>query len=571
MSARKQVVEILNQIADLLEIKGVEYKPRAYRRAAREIDSLTEDLTDIHKEDRLEDIPSVGENIAEKVAEILETGKLEYHQDLKREIPIDPDLLKVRNLGPKKAKKLWEELDVTSLSGLEEALNSGRIRELKGFGPKSEENILKGLQIVKESQGKSHLSEVLPEARRIKEELVDSSLFDKVAFAGSLRRRKYAVGDVDILATADDRDKAMDQFASLDGLEEVLSKGETKSSVRIESGLRVDLRIVDEASFGSALQYFTGSQEHNVRLRQVAISDRYKLNEYGLYDEETEEKVAGEEEEAVYNKMGLTWIPPELREDRGEIEVAGDDQLPQLVEQDEVKGDLHCHSERSSDGHITLEVLVQQARKRNYRYLAVTDHAETAGIVGGLTDDQVTKHLEEIKSANNSVEGLELLAGVEANIQPDGALDLSQDSLEELDLVIAGVHSHFDQSKVEITERTVRAIENPSVDIIAHPTGRKLGERGSFDLDWEEIFARARKAGTALEINASPARTDLEDKLVKRAVEKGVKLTIGTDSHRVNHLDYMELGIHLARRGWCEKPNLLNTLSLTDLKAWLDN
>lgn len=569
MSTRKQVVEILNQIADLLEIKDVEYKPRAYRRAAREIDSLTEDLTDIHEEDRLEDIPSVGENIAEKVAEILETGKLEYHEDLKREIPIDPELLKVRNLGPKKAKKIWEELDVTSLPELEEALNSGRIRELKGFGPKSEENILKGLQIVKESQGKSHLSEVLPEARRIKEELVDSSLFDKVAFAGSLRRRKYEVGDVDILATADDRDKAVDHFASLDGVEEVLSKGETKSSIRIEAGLRVDLRIVEKASFGSALQYFTGSQEHNVKLRQVAISDGFKLNEYGLYDEETEEKVAGEKEEAIYKKLSLTWIQPELREDRGEIEVAGDGQLPRLVERDEINGDLHCHSERSSDGHIPLEVLVQESRKRDYRYLAVTDHAETAGIVGGLTDDQVAKHLEEIKSADNSVEGLELLAGVEANIQPDGTLDLNQDSLEELDVVIAGVHSRFDQSKAEMTERTVRAIENPSVDIIAHPTGRKLGERGSFDLDWEKIFARAEEVGTALEINASPSRTDLEDKLVKRAIEKGVKLTIGTDSHRVSHLDFMELGVHLARRGWCEKADVLNTLSLSDLKAWL--
>lgn len=569
MSTRKQVVEILNQIADLLEIKDVEYKPRAYRRAAREIDSLTEDLTDIHEEDRLEDIPSVGENIAEKVAEILETGKLEYHEDLKREIPIDPELLKVRNLGPKKAKKIWEELDVTSLPGLEEALNSGRIRELKGFGPKSEENILKGLRIVKESQGKSHLSEVLPEARRIKEELVDSSLFDKVAFAGSLRRRKYEVGDVDILATADDRDKAVDHFASLDGVEEVLSKGETKSSIRIEAGLRVDLRIVDEASFGSALQYFTGSQEHNVKLRQVAISDGFKLNEYGLYDEETEEKVAGEKEEAIYKELGLTWIPPELREDRGEIEVAGDGQLPRLVERDEINGDLHCHSERSSDGHIPLEVLVQESRKRDYRYLAVTDHAETAGIVGGLTDDQVAKHLEEIKSVNSTIEGLELLAGVEANIQSDGSLDLKQDSLEELDVVIAGVHSHFDQSKAEMTERTVRAIENPSVDIIAHPTGRKLGERGSFDLDWEKIFARAEEVGTALEINASPSRTDLEDKLVKRAIEKGVKLTIGTDSHRVSHLDFMELGVHLARRGWCEKADVLNTLSLSDLKAWL--
>ncbi|MBS3787993.1 DNA polymerase/3'-5' exonuclease PolX [Candidatus Bipolaricaulota bacterium] len=569
MSNRKQVVEILNQVADLLEIKDVEYKPRAYRRAAREIDSLTEDLTDIHEEDGLEDIPSVGENIAKKVSEILETGKLEYHEELKDEIPVDPDLLKVRNLGPKKVKKIWEELDVTSLSGLEEALKAGKVRELKGFGPKSEENIRKGLQIVQESQGKSHLSEVLPEARRIKKELADSSLFDKVAFAGSLRRRKYEVGDVDILATADDRDKAMDYFTSLDGLQEVLSKGETKSSLRIQTGLRVDLRIVEGDSFGSALQYFTGSQEHNVRLRQLAISKGYKLNEYGLYNENTEEKVAGEREEDMYQKLGLTWIPPELREDRGEIKVAGEGKLPRLIKGEDIKGDLHCHSDRSSDGHIPLEVLVREADKRGYNYLAVTDHAETAGIVGGLTNDEVSEHLGEIESANSQVEGLELLAGVEANIQPDGTLDLSDRALEKLDVVIGGVHSHFDQPRNEMTERTVRAIENPHVNIIAHPTGRKLGERGSFNLDWEKIFDRARETGTALEINASPSRTDLEDKLVKRALEKDVKLTIGTDSHRVNHLDFMELGLNLARRGWCQRTDVLNTLSLSELKGWL--
>lgn len=567
MSTRKQVVEILNHVADLLEIKGVEYKPRAYRRAAREIDSLTEDLEDIYDEDRLEDISAVGENIAQKITEILETGNLEFYDELKKEIPIDPELLKVRNLGPKKTKKIWEELGVTTLSGLEEALKSGKVRELKGFGPKSEENVLKGLQIVKRVQDKTHLSEVLPEARRIREQLIDSTLFSEVSFAGSLRRRKYEIGDVDILATAEDRDKAMDHFTSLEGVEEVLSEGETKSSVRIKSGLRVDLRIVDEVSFGSALQYFTGSQQHNVRLRQLAISKDYKLNEYGLYEVGPEKKVAGEREEEMYEELGLSWIPPELREDRGEIQVAEEGQLPRLVEREDIKGDLHCHSDRSSDGHISLETLAQEAKKRNYNYLAITDHAETSGIVGGLTDGEVSEHLARIESANSTVEELELLAGVEANIQPDGDLDLSRDSLEKLDVVVAGVHSHFDQPKSELTERAVRAIENPSVDIIAHPTGRKFGERGSFDLDWGRVFTRAEETGTALEINASPSRTDLEDKLVKRATEAGVKLTIGTDSHRVNHLDFLELGLNLARRGWCEKDDVLNTLPLQELKA----
>lgn len=570
MQPRKRVVEILNEIADLLEIKGVDYKPRAYRRAAREVDSFTEDLSKIYKDGALEDIPSVGENIAEKIAEILDTNRLEYHESLKEEIPIDPLLLKVRNLGPKKARKIWKELGVTSLEELEKKLESGKIRELDGFGPKSEENILKGLEVVKKSRGKNQLSDVLPVATELKDRLTDSGLFDDLSFAGSLRRRKYEVGDVDILGTAEDREEAMDYFASLDTCDEVLGKGSTKSSIRTREGLRVDLRIVGVDSLGSAMQYFTGSQEHNVRLRELAISEGYKLNEYGLYEESSGEKVAGEEEEMVYRELDLSWIPPELREDRGEVKTARNNQLPQLVEIDDIKGDLHCHSDKSSDGQIPLEVLVKQAQNRGYSYLAVTDHAETSGIVGGVTDEGVDEHVSRIKKANRDLDGPELLAGVEANVQKDGSLDLTDNSLQKLDIVLAGVHSHFDLPRETMTRRILEVIDNEYVDVLAHPTGRKLGERGGFDLDWEKLFSRARKTSTALEINASPSRTDLEDKLIKRGVEEGVKLSIGTDSHRVNHLDFLELGVYLARRGWCEPGDLLNTLSLKDLKSWLN-
>lgn len=569
MSSEKQVVEILNEVADLLEIKDVEYKPRAYRRAARQIDSLAKGLVEIHSRDELEEIPSVGENIAEKIAEILDTGKLEYHEELKEEIPIDPVLLKVRNLGPKKMKKIWEELDVTTLDELEAAGEDRRIREIKGFGPKSEENIMKGLEIVRKFQDKVHISEVMPVATAIRDELKESGFFEDLGFAGSLRRRKYQVGDVDILATAKDREEAMNAFTELDSVDEVLSRGETKASIRTSEGLRVDLRIVDRSSLGAARQYFTGSQQHNVRVRQRAISNGYKLNEYGLFEEDSGKEIAGEEEADVYSELGLTWIPPELREARGELEAAENDSLPRLVEKDEIKGDLHCHSDRSSDGEMPLEVLVEEALERNYRYLAVTDHAETAGIVGGLTDEEVDQHLKKIARRNEELEDLELLAGVEANVQKDGTLDLSKESLEKLDIVLAGVHSGFDMAEDEITRRLVRAIENENVDIIAHPTGRKLGERGSFDLDWNQVFTRARETGTALEINASPARTDLHDKLIKRALENGVRLSIGTDSHRVSHLGFMEYGIYLARRGWCVPDELLNTLSLEELKDWL--
>lgn len=571
MASDKLVVKILNEVADLLEIKGVEYKPRAYRRAARQVDSLADDLEEVHSRGELESIPSVGENISEKIAEIIETGKLQYHEELKEEIPIDPLLLKVRNLGPKKMKKIWEELDVTTLEELEEAGEQGRIRELKGFGAKSQENIMKGLEIVKKSQGRAHISKVLPVAREIIGELEESGSFLELEFAGSLRRRRYDIGDVDILATTGDRDKAMESFTSLANADEVLSKGETKGSIRTDSGLRIDLRIVDRESLGAAKQYFTGSQQHNVRMRQRALADGYKLNEYGLFDKESEEKIAGSDEEDVYGKLGLNWIPPELREARGEIEAAESGDLPDLIEREDINGDLHCHSDRSSDGEIPVEVLGEEAEKRGYSYLAVTDHAETAGIVGGLTDSEVEEHLEEVKRVNEELEGLELLAGVEANVQKDGTLDLSADSLGRLDIVLAGVHSHFDLGEEDMTQRLVRAIENEDVDIVAHPTGRKLGERGSFDLDWKEVFARARETGTALEINASAARTDLDDKLIKRAIGEGVTLSLGTDSHRVKHLDFMEFGVYLARKGWCETDNLLNTLSISDLKDWLNN
>ncbi|MFP4135588.1 MAG: DNA polymerase/3'-5' exonuclease PolX [Candidatus Acetothermia bacterium] len=569
MSKDNRVVEILNEVADLLEIKGVDYKPRAYRRAARQIESLADDLSEVHSRGELEDIPSVGENIAEKIAEILETGRLEYHEDLKDEIPIDPVLLKVRNLGPKKMKKLWQELDVTTLEELEEAGENHRIRGIKGFGPKSEEKIMDGLEIVQRSQGKAHISEVLPVAIAIKEELEGTGAFDDLGFAGSLRRRKYQVGDVDILATTGDRKKAMDVFAGLDSADEVLSRGDTKASIRTDDGLRIDLRIVERTSLGAAKQYFTGSQQHNVRMRQRAIARGYKLNEYGLFEKESEDRVSGEAERGIYEELDLKWVPPELREARGEIEAAENDRLPCLVEKDEIKGDLHCHSDRSSDGEIPLEILGKEAHKRGYNYLTVTDHAETAGIVGGLLDEDVTRHLEEVKEVSRELEDVELLAGVEANVQKDGTLDLSNESLERLDIVLAGVHSHFDMGKEKMTRRLARAIDNENVDIIAHPRGRKIGERGSFNLDWNRIFARARETDTALEINASPARTDLDDNMVKRALENGVKLSIGTDSHRINHLDFMEYGVYIARRGWCESGNLLNTLTLSELKDWL--
>lgn len=564
-----EVVDVLNEIADLLDIKSVQFKPRAYRRAAREIESLSRDLEDIQKEGKLEDIPSVGKNISEKITELLQTGELEYLNDLREEIPLERDLLKVRNLGPKKAKKIWENLGVTTINGLQEAIDSQKIRKLEGFGEKSEENIKKGLKIVQQTINKNKISDVLPIAREIKSELKSSDLFEGLKLAGSLRRRKYLIGDIDILATTENVEEAMNYYTGIPEVTEVLSKGETKSSVRLKNGMRVDLRVVDRGSFGAAAQYFTGSQEHNVRLRELAISKGYKLSEYGLFTETDEVKVTGRKEEEIYEKLDLSWITPELREDRGEINAAKTGDLPTLVKRNDIKGDLHCHSARSGDSKIKLPDLAKEAQARGYEYLAVTDHADAPGIISGLTDDSIEEHLEETRKINERYENLELLAGVEANIQPDGTFRLSDSSLSKLDIVLAGIHSNFDMPEEKMTTRLLRAINNKNVNIIAHPTGRKVGERGSFSVDWSKIFEEASATNTVLEINASPSRFDLDDKLAKQAIVQNVKLSIGTDAHQIHHLDYMEFGLYLARRGWCEKTDLLNTFSLSELKTWL--
>ncbi|MFP3953700.1 MAG: DNA polymerase/3'-5' exonuclease PolX [Candidatus Acetothermia bacterium] len=566
----EEIAKVFNEIADLLDIKGVQFKPRAYRRAAREIESLSRGVVEIYRDGNLEDIPAVGENIAEKIEELIETDGLEYLEKLKEEIPIDSGLLKVRNLGPKKAKKIWEELGVTTIDELEKAISEGKVRELPGFGKKSEKNISKGLKIVERTRGKYLINEVLPVGERIKGKLLDSNLFDKVQVAGSLRRHKYLIGDIDILGTSLNPNRAMDFYTGLDEVDEVISKGETKSSVRLDNDIRIDLRLVAGDSFGAASQYFTGSQPHNVRLRELAISQGYKLSEYGLFRADNEEKVAGETEESIYEKLGLNWIPPELREDRGEIDAAKMGKLPQLITEGDVNGDLHCHSTRSGDGKNELADLADEAAKRGYSYLAVTDHADAPGVISGIKEGDVEEHIAQIRAINERYDDVHLLEGVEANVQPDGSFRLSDGALEQLDIVVAGVHSHFDMEEEGMTERLLRAIAHREVNIVAHPTGRKVGERDSFSLNWEKVFNKARECNTALEINASPSRFDLDDRLIKGAIDRGVKLSIGTDSHQLRHLDFMQLGIYLARRGWAQESDVINALRYEELISWLE-
>ncbi len=569
---KEEVVEVLNEIADLLEVKGVDYKPRAYRRAAREIDALTEELDTVKEEKGLQEIDEVGENIGEKIAELMETGKLEYLEELKEEIPLDVDILKVQGVGPKTAKKLLEELGVKDLESLREAAEGEEIRKLEGLGKKTEEKILSGLEIVEKTASKNLLGEILPSVEDITKKLKNSDSFSSLRLAGSLRRKKYLIGDVDILATSPDPNRAMEEFTDISDNLTVLGKGETKSSIRLRNGLQVDLRIVDPENFGAALQYFTGSKEHNVRMREIAIDRGYKLNEYGLFRKKggTEESVAGEKEEAIYRELDLSWIPPELREDRGEIDAAKNDNLPDLVKREDIKGDLHCHSKRSSDARASLEELAEKAKKMGYEYLALTDHVTISGIITGVEKDNFSDYLEKIKKANEKLDGFRFLAGLEVNIKKDGSLDFPEKLLEKLDLVVAGVHSNFELAKKEMTERLTKALENELVNIIAHPRGRKIGKRGSLNLDFSRILEKAEETGTALEINASPIRSDLDEVPIRQAKEKGINLSIGTDSHKAESLEDIKLGLYLARRGWAEKDDLLNSLSLKEISRELN-
>lgn len=562
------VAKILYEVADLLELEGVEFKPRAYRRAAQAVESCPIPIEDLVAQGRLHELPGVGESIAQKIEEIVKTGKLSLHEELKAKLPVDLyALTQVEGVGPKTAKLLYETLGVRTLEDLERVARAGKIRTVKGLGPKIEEKILRGLAEAKGAERRELLGYALPLARNIRQKLLATGLFRRIELAGSLRRGKETVGDLDILAVSDKPEEAARAFCTLPEVEEILAQGPKKSSVKLVGGLQADLRIVPEESFGAALQYFTGSKEHNIRLRERAVARGWKLNEYGLFDE-NEQMIAGKTEEEIYRALGLIYIPPELREDQGEIQAAEAGALPKLVELAEILGDLHVHT-NWSDGKMSLLELVEAARARGFRYVAVTDHIRFAQAIPGLSPDDLRRQIEEIREINESLKDFRLICGVEANIGRDGTVDVPRDLLPELDLVIASVHTHFRLSKKEMTERLVRAVENEGVDVLGHPTGRLIGERPAYDADWDEVFRRAAKSGTALEVNANPQRLDLSADLIRRALEYGVKFILGTDAHASEHLDFLEYGVLTLRRGWAEAKDVLNTLPLEALLSAL--
>jgi DNA polymerase (family 10) len=569
----QEIAKIFFQIADFMKMEGIAFKPQAYIKVALNLENFNEDVGEIYKRDGLvglQKIPGVGKNLAEAIEEYLKKGKIKTLEDFKKKSPIKLDeLLNVESLGPKKIKVLYEKLGIKNLKDLEKQANKHRIALLDGFGKKAEQNILQGLKFLKTSVGRQSLGIILPIAREVVEKLKTLSEVKQISLAGSLRRRKETIGDADILVVSDKPDKIMDYFVELDGVEKVWAKGGTKASVRMKMGFDMDLRIVKEESFGSALQYFTGSKEHNIATRRIAIDKGLKLSEYGLFKHD--KQIAGKTEKDVYNALGLTFIEPELREDDDKIlqlALLAQNKLPKLVELKDIKGDLHCHSNWDGGKH-SIEEMVDFAIKIGYEYIGISDHTKFLKIESGLDKKQLLAQKLEIEKLNNSLKiencKLKILHGCECNIMNDGSLDIKDEVLEKLDYVIAGLHSSLKMSKKEMTERLIKAMKNPNVDIISHPTTRLLGKREEAQLDFDKILKIAHETGTILEINSSPERLDLNDFYIRRAKSEGVKMIINTDSHQKEQLNLMEYGVSQARRGWVEKQDIINTNSIEDL------
>ncbi len=564
----KEVAEIFNKVAALLEIKGDNpYRIRAYQKAAQTVEALTVDLESLANQGKLEILPGIGADLANKIKEILKTGTLKIYEDLKREIPLFLlNFLEIPGLGPKKVKVLYEKMGITSIEELEKACREHKIAKLPGFGWKTEENIIKGIKLFKEKTGRKPLGEVLKLAEEIIEILKKESPVENIAVAGSIRRKRETVKDIDILITSFKSEKVMKKITEIPLVEEVIAFGETKTSVRLRPGIQMDVRVVEPDSWGAALAYFTGSKAHNIRVRELALEKGLKINEYGVF--KGEEKIAGKTEEEVYASIGLPFIPPELREDRGEIEAALQGNLPKLVEYNEILGDAHVHS-KYSDGTASLEEIISKAEKLGIFWVAICDHSQGLKVAGGVSIEDLFKKKKHIEELNKRFDKVKLIFGAEVDILSDGTLDYPDEILAEIDFVIAAIHTGFQQPEEQITNRIISALKHPLVHAVAHPTGRVIGEREPYAVNMTKILELAAKYGKALEINAYYKRLDLNDINSKAAKEKGVPLIIGTDAHFIDQMEYIPLGVAVARRGWCERKDILNTLSYEEFISWL--
>lgn len=570
----KEIAKIFNEIADYLEAEGIQFKPYAYRKAALNLETIKDDVGLIYQKGgkkALEKIPGIGKNMAEEIEEYLKKGLIKKHLQFKKKLPLNlEEITAVEGIGPKKAKVLYQKLGVKSLKDLEKAACAHKIRRLFGFDEKTERNILEAIQFLKKDKGRFLLGEILPLVRETYEKLRKLKEVEKIDYAGSIRRMKETIGDVDFLVVSKKPEKVIDFFVALSGVVKIWSKGKTRASVRMEEGFDMDIRVIPKKSYGSALQYFTGSKEHNIITRKIALEKGLKLSEYGLF--KGSKMIAGETEEGIYRVLGMLWIPPEIRENQGEIESALKGSLPNLVQLKDIKGDLHCHSNWNG-GDNSIEDIVKAAQERGYDYIGIADHTKFLRIENGLDEKQLEKRNKEIDNLNLKLKKSNLkfriLKGCEANIMPNGSIDIKDKALESLDYVIAGIHSSFKMSKEKMTQRMIKAMQNPNVDIISHPTGRLLKEREQYDIDLDKIIKTAKETGTILEINSYPKRLDLNDQNIRKAKKLGVKMVINTDAHHKDQLKFIEFGVAQAKRGWAEKEDIINCWPLEKLLEFL--
>jgi DNA polymerase (family 10) len=565
VSANADVAAVLYEIGEILTIKDDRFRSRAYLLAAQRITSLTEDIKKVKERGELDKIPGVGKSIAATIAEFLDTGESKVLEELRESLPPGVrQLMELEGIGPKNAMRLVDELKVASINDLEKAAKEGRVRELKGFGEKKEQNILQSIGDFRNRQTRFLLGEVLPVVDDMLAWMRESPAVLRAEVAGSYRRRRETIGDLDLLVASNEPDAASARFVSMPPVERVVSHGSTKSTVFLKGHLQVDCRVVPPDVYGAALQYFTGSKDHNVKLRILGVKLGYKLNEYGLFRREDDDFVASETEEEIYRALGMDWVPPELRENRGEIEAAREHKLPRLVKLEEVKGDLHCHS-RWSEGTMTIREAAEKAKNLGLSYVAITDHSKSLGIAHGLDEERLAEQGKEIDALNEELEDFNVLKGIECDIKADGSMDLADSSLADLDFVVASVHSGFKNDEETMTSRMISAIHNEHVDAIGHPTGRIIQKRKPYSLDLDRVLEAAAAQHVAMEINAYPERLDLDDVSCRKAMEAGAVMSIGTDAHALNQMEFLPLGVSVARRGWLAAKDIANTRTAKEL------
>jgi DNA polymerase (family 10) len=563
------IAAVFEEIADLLEIQNENpFRIRAYRNAARQVEGMGVALTDmVAKGEDLTELPGIGADLAAKIREIVATGRCQALEKLRKQVaPSVTELLKIPGLGPKRVRLLYDQLKVKTIDQLAKLAKAGRVRELAGFGAKTEQTILEALAAHVTQQKRFKLAIAAQYAEPLKKYLGKAPGVQQVVLAGSYRRCKETVGDLDILVTAEEAGQVMDRFTAYDEVRKVLARGDTRSTVMLKSGLQVDLRVVDPECYGAALQYFTGSKAHNIEIRRLAQERKLKLNEYGVF--KGEQRVAGKTEESVYRSVDLPWIAPELRENRGEIEAARAGKLPRLVERKDLRGDLHAHT-RATDGHNTLSEMADAARTHGLDYLAITEHSRHLTVAHGLDVQRLRQQMQEIDKLNTQLKGITLLKGIEVDILEDGSLDLPDDVLGELDLVVGAVHSQFKLTRARQTTRILKAMDHPHFTLLAHPSGRLIDQREAYDVDMLKIIRKARERGCFLELNAHPERLDLLDSHCQMAKEEGVLVAISSDAHSVRDFDNLVYGVGQARRGWLEKKDVLNSRSLKELRVLL--